>query len=508
TETLLINTNLRGSSLADSILVDADLSGANLLEADLEIAVFQNTKTFTVRNGRTNFSSAKNLSQNQVNDMIGDTGVILPDGLVHPADWPAWEGSDEQPARPVSIEIAVETGKPSVRQQFVFLSYAKDDQPLVEDIRSRLEAEGIPCWSIYDVEDNAPEVDWRDIIDPYYDAATAILMFWGQEPPTDRDNKLVYVQLYDIKSPFDYTDIPHDLTNWNGDTGDPRWRRLVSVLRDRLFPPNKEELTSRLADTGPRSAVLADGKIDATDTPPNGIPEFIDPSILRQIFEEIDRHTRGLKERWNDHPPQTSDEILRPIEEACRQAQREDPNWFTWERLIRQLNRALDRADEDAWRGFDEEVRILVETIRRLRRFLEKHPKGSDTDSKLIDAPEIRFSESASEDIQKISEEVAGLVNDPKVEEVFTSQAIDELHSDLNDLRDGLESAENPNVQIQKQRFPVWRYALKGIGGFLSSVKSVLETAAGRILADTDAGSSAGTWIDRILKAIWEFFSR
>ena len=96
--------SLSGARLDGAYLLNADLRGADLSGANLKIANLAgaNIRTVFPRSWPSN-SQTKNpdlsivfeITQEQLDTMLGDTGVILPEGLVHPAHWP-----DPQPPEP------------------------------------------------------------------------------------------------------------------------------------------------------------------------------------------------------------------------------------------------------------------------------------------------------------------------------------------------------------------------------------------------------------------------
>lgn len=88
TQADLTRANLMGADLSQAKLMGADLTRAKL--AAVNIRSVSSTQ-LTNNSGRADLTFAKNLSQAQLETMDGDTGVLLPVGLVHPKDWPVWE---------------------------------------------------------------------------------------------------------------------------------------------------------------------------------------------------------------------------------------------------------------------------------------------------------------------------------------------------------------------------------------------------------------------------------
>lgn len=113
----LRNANLRGAKLVTANLRNADLlsanlQSANLFGADLGRANLRGAIVTTVNSGSgkhdlgepayTDLSGVRILTQEQLDTMVGDTGVILPQDLHHPAHWP----DPELPTETVDLETA------------------------------------------------------------------------------------------------------------------------------------------------------------------------------------------------------------------------------------------------------------------------------------------------------------------------------------------------------------------------------------------------------------------
>ena len=84
-------------SLWDAFFDSATFSGATLFQTNLKGAHLQNADVRTVlvdgRVRRTDLSSCSGLAQAQLDIMKGDSGTLLPEGLVHPDHWPELDRS-------------------------------------------------------------------------------------------------------------------------------------------------------------------------------------------------------------------------------------------------------------------------------------------------------------------------------------------------------------------------------------------------------------------------------
>jgi len=88
----LTKANLEMADLSDADLSDARLEGANLSGADLSGALLDRADFAGARFGGVNLSGAslleaRNLTQGQIDDAIGDSLTVLPLHLVRPKGW-------------------------------------------------------------------------------------------------------------------------------------------------------------------------------------------------------------------------------------------------------------------------------------------------------------------------------------------------------------------------------------------------------------------------------------
>ncbi|MEP3277046.1 MAG: pentapeptide repeat-containing protein [Stappiaceae bacterium] len=94
----LRGAELKGANLRGANLGQANLRRADLLDADLRDANVRSTRWIAneTDSGKVDFTFVQNLTQRQVDSMIGDTGVLLPPMLKHPEHWPKWGDESEE----------------------------------------------------------------------------------------------------------------------------------------------------------------------------------------------------------------------------------------------------------------------------------------------------------------------------------------------------------------------------------------------------------------------------
>ena len=116
---------------------EIDLFWAYLRVANLHRAKLQGADCRTVINDAgerefTDLSETEGLTPWQIETMDGDRGVILPDHLTYPEDWPEPPESTAVPEQPEG--------------PFVFISYAHDNKREVSEITRYLRAHKINIW--------------------------------------------------------------------------------------------------------------------------------------------------------------------------------------------------------------------------------------------------------------------------------------------------------------------------------------------------------------------------
>ncbi len=122
----------------------------------------------------------------------------------------------------------------------VFISYSRDDQPIARVYAEALAREGLDVW--WDVALNPGET-FDKVTEQALREARAVLVLWSKRSvdsrwvrseatQADRYGTLVPVMIEACDRPILF-ELSHtiDLTGWNGDQTDPRWRSLMDSLR-------------------------------------------------------------------------------------------------------------------------------------------------------------------------------------------------------------------------------------------------------------------------------------
>ena len=125
----------------------------------------------------------------------------------------------------------------------VFVSYNREDIPIAQRIVDGLVAEGINVW--LDMELKAGE-NYDEITEEGLRSAKAVVVLWSSRSVKSRwvraeatigqrKSTLVPAMIEECDRPVMFELIQTtDLSKWDGDRADPNWRKLVSVIRDRI----------------------------------------------------------------------------------------------------------------------------------------------------------------------------------------------------------------------------------------------------------------------------------
>ena len=149
----------------------------------------------------------------------------------------------------------------------IFLSYARTDQATARLFAESFEAEGFKVW--WDASLHSGQT-FDEVIEQNLRDAKAVVVLWSPRSVTsrwvraeatlaDRRNKLAPAIIEPCDRPIIF-ELTHaaDLTEWTGDTSDPRWRNFMHDLR---------RLVEAEVDVGSAAAPARQGVTAATAAP-------------------------------------------------------------------------------------------------------------------------------------------------------------------------------------------------------------------------------------------------
>jgi formylglycine-generating enzyme required for sulfatase activity len=125
----------------------------------------------------------------------------------------------------------------------VFVSYNREDLPIAQRVVDGLVHEGINVW--LDMELKAGE-NYDEITEERLRNAKAVVVLWSSRSVKSRwvraeatigqrKSTLVPAMIEECDRPVMFELVQTtDLSKWDGDRADPNWRKLVSVIRDRI----------------------------------------------------------------------------------------------------------------------------------------------------------------------------------------------------------------------------------------------------------------------------------
>ncbi|MEM9262445.1 MAG: SUMF1/EgtB/PvdO family nonheme iron enzyme [Pseudomonadota bacterium] len=144
----------------------------------------------------------------------------------------------------------------------IFISYSRDDRAIVSKMAASLAGEGFNVW--WDPE-IPPGSTFSDVIDARLKEADCVLVVWSassiksnwvQEEADDglQNGRLIPVIIDPIELPRGFKRVQTaDLTQWNGETNSPEWRRVVSEVKRLVSPSQKSgnKKPAKLAHASP-----------------------------------------------------------------------------------------------------------------------------------------------------------------------------------------------------------------------------------------------------------------
>lgn len=181
----------------------------------------------------------------------------------------------------------------------VFISYAREDRAVADQIARGLQAVGLECF--WDTE-IPPGQTWADYIEGKLAACKAVIVVWSahsvgsqwvrEEARMGRDKgKLIPVVLGGAAPPFGFGEVQAaDLSAWRGEPSHPEWTRFANAVQ-----------TAVRGAAAPASGPQPQRAFAAATPPPAGPAENLSPigyvqKCLRLYFDGKGRARRA--EYW------------------------------------------------------------------------------------------------------------------------------------------------------------------------------------------------------------------
>ncbi|TCQ28490.1 toll/interleukin-1 receptor domain-containing protein [Rhizobium sp. PP-CC-3G-465] len=499
----LRKSDLRGVDLSNVYLVGANLSKARLAGAKISSERYHDVTAF-----------ADGLNQRQINEMIGDTGIVLPNGLEYPSHWAIVKEPSESFAEDEK-NPAMEQAAPNM-QHSVFISYAHQDLETAKLIKAILLDEGISAWWDQDI---AIGDNWREAIDNKITETKVVLTLWTvfsvqsaavteEASRAQAEKKLIHVRLDNSKLPYGFMETQYaDLRKWNGLRSDPELIKLLQSLKDKLSPPDNDEVKRRIIAATPMAAVVEDGMITAKDSPPSASPPFPDEFDLNRRLEAQETLAKKLLDAFHSLPNNLGAAIRFDLSHFIDQVSARPASWYILSDSIDDIRSYLDMDEDVSWPGSTHNgLHKLCTNHEALRpRLQPAQPAPLDAQAPLpapLPDPD-KMSEAA---IQEIADVASKAFRSSDAENVLTEPAVrtgEYLAVELNEAR-AIQVVSAKSGEVKRKKTTKGLLALAGFVG--SAITSIGYGVSTNILTSPEAASRLRQILEKLFNLMSELF--
>ncbi|WP_424934156.1 toll/interleukin-1 receptor domain-containing protein [Amaricoccus macauensis] len=516
--------NLRGATFGINTISDADLRGADLRNtflgdsrdngpsamsvADADIRTFwqRSESTGELRPVFTDLRGAT-LDQPSLDSMNGDIGVILPEGLHHPAHWP-----DPEPPKP---DTPFQTVDPS--QPFIFLSYSSHDRDLVGRYRSFFEQQNLSIWWDQYIPAGGA---WRETIAEKLETAAAVLTFWTEASTkstavieeassAQASRKLLHARVDSSTLPYGFGETQYvDLRGWDGTATHAEMAKLLQAMRDKLAPPPRAALETRLSSASPVAFEPKNGKIAAFDTPPHVPPPISNPDDLKARLEGLFQSVGMIAARIEDRIYQVPPDLAVCMKDIVSLREHQEQNWYTLDFTRQSLADCIAIHDgRECWNStLVRQLDQIIQRIGDLEPLLRpKQPATGDPDAK-PPVPDPDLAGKNEKDLEEIAFEASEALEAPEAQSVLDPTAQDALARAVADLA-GAVKMLSFSPEGEDRRSSRIRRALRRLGMVLAALVMPLATGVTvELLTSADAAVVLIARFQAILEKILPFF--
>ena len=494
----LLETDLRGAALNG-----AELRGARLSRADLSRANLWRADCWTLINDEgerafTDLSEVKGLTQEQLDEMDGDRGVIIPAHLTYPEHWPEPPGEAAVPAYPEG--------------PFVFISYAHANKTEVAEIVRYLRDHDINIWWDNDI---APGDKWRDQIADKLAECQAVLTLWTEQSVKSRSvieeaeggkhgDKLLHAKLDSAPLPYGFGEVQYaDLTHWDRRSDTPESSSLLAALKQKL-DPDDANLKQQLIMASAVEFETRNGKLMLGDRPHNRPPPAHNPKDLEDLraasIELIGDIQADFSARTYNFDVGA---LSRRLSQYATVLREKSDNWYRYENAVRRIKNMKGEAGEEAWGdSLIDDVTILFEHHDKMRKYLQPEQPPAGSPGAIGPAPLA----SGTADAAAIEQQLQEAISDPKLGDIADPE-IAEYFKDLDaDLKDSLSQPHLDAAQDDRRHRRIMRGLVnlaKAAAGFTTAVAAGLTTA---VIGDPTAAHHVLAQFNAILDKLLKIF--
>ena len=494
-----VKINLSWADLQGAKLQGADLHAANLRWAKLKGADCRTVINDAGEREFTDLSETEGLTPWQIETMDGDRGVILPDHLTYPEDWPEPPESTAVPEQPEG--------------PFVFISYAHDNKREVSEITRYLRAHKINIWW-----DNGilPGDPWREQIQANLENCQAVLTLWTEQSVGSksvieeaaagkRQGKLLHAKLDSTPLPYGFGEVQYaDLTNWDRQSDGQESLRLIEALRQKL-DPDAAKVRQHLDAASPVEFTARNGKVTLGDKPLNTPPPAQNPKDLDNLRTASIELIKNIQEEFStrNHNFDVDALDLRLSQYANVLRQKTD-NWYKYENAVRRIKSMKDEAAAGAWSNrLISDITALFERHEEMRKYLQPEQPPAGTPGAIGPAPLA----AGKADAPAIAQQWQEAISDPKLSDIV-DPGVTDYFKDLNaDLKEPLSETPLSYEQDDRKNRKIMRGLVnlaKAAAGFTTAATAGLTaTVIGDPIAAQHILAQFNAILDKLLKIFY-----
>jgi hypothetical protein len=394
---------------------------------------------------------------------------------------------------------------------FLFISYSEKDRLRIAEFCNIFRKLDLPIWWDQDI---AAGTGWRKVITDRLAAAQAVVTFWTSASAASdavreeaslaqRARKLVPVRLDDAELPFGFAETQYvDLRHWDGTAAHPQMQKLLTALRDKLWPPTAAEMVARLAAASPIAMLPREGRLSPVDTPPHNPPEVENAADLAARLDGLRQTVSSLQDMAADRQNYQLPTDLNHALSGAKRALTASP--LSWYGIV--FARALlgDCVEEhDAAQSWPtvtyRAVMRLMDGMADLRPLLQPRQVPADLPGARPLEPDPVIGQGEVEDAVEVADAVSRAVDEGT--ETLDRSAIDLVQSEVGRLKAAKDTIDHG------RRFYRLRRALRGLTYLTGSILTgVAAGISANLLTSAEAARTLAQKLQPLFERLVKFF--
>ncbi|WP_422372714.1 toll/interleukin-1 receptor domain-containing protein [Hoeflea sp.] len=400
-----------------------------------------------------------------------------------------WAVSDRRTAATIMEDISAALGwekrnpwgvdPDEEAKRFIFLSHARADRPRATAVRNLLMEQGFEVWWDDDISGGD---GWRDRIAERLDKAAVVLTLWSEHSvgrdavreeaaKAQRNRKLVHARLDRADLPYGFGETHYiDMQSWDGTASHEAWRKLAQSLRDKITPPDADDMRQRLSASSPIAMVAESGMLSPRDTPPNARPTVVNAPDLEQRISALRVTSSVLRSRVDEGNYQVPQDLGFSLDMVASAINAEQLTWYAIADGHHSLcNCMIEHDAADAWNStLFKDLQRFAERLLELSPLLQPEQVPADQPGAKPPQPEPTVLESEITEVEDIAESFSEIMDSDEARAVLSDSALA-----IGDA--GADQVENSaNQPDPDKRLPILRGGLKRMayvaGGIISAI--------------------------------------